>query len=225
MERILIKAHPRSERGKEAARKLRRRALIPAVLYGHKKETLPLSITMEELKKVVGDKDKEHALHALKVEGRDDLGEKLIMIKEIQIDPLGQEYLHVDLYEVKMDEKITVPVTVHVTGKSEGVKTGGILQYITREIEVRCFPNQIPEHVELDISPLNIGDSLHVRDLTLPEGVEILSQPDLPIVSVVAPTIEKEVAAPEKEVTEAAPAEAEAAGEKKAEEKTPEKEK
>ena len=223
MERILIKAHLRSETGKGAVRKLRGKSLIPAVLYGHKRDTMSLSINMDELKKVVGDKDKEHALHALKVEGRDDLGEKLIMIKEIQVDPLGQEYLHVDLYEVKMDEKITVPVTVHVTGKAEGVKIGGILQYITREIEVRCFPNQIPEHVELDISPLNIGDSLHVRDLTLPEGVEILSQPDLPIVSVVAPTIEKEVAAPE--VTEAAPAEAEAAGEKKAEEKTPEKEK
>jgi large subunit ribosomal protein L25 len=184
---------------------------------------MSLSINLDELKKVVGDKDKEHALHALKVEGRDDLGEKLIMIKEIQVDPLGQEYLHVDLYEVKMDEKIIVPVTVHLTGKAEGVKLGGIIQYITREIEVRCFPNQIPEHVELDISALGLGDSLHVRDLKLPEGVEILSQPDLPIVSVVAPTVEKEVVAPE--VKEVAPAEAEAATEKKAEEKTPEKEK
>jgi large subunit ribosomal protein L25 len=219
MERILIKAHLRSETGKGAVRKLRGKSLIPAVLYGHKRDTMSLSINMDELKKVVGDKDKEHALHALKVEGRDDLGEKLIMIKEIQVDPLGQEYLHVDLYEVKMDEKITVPVTVHLTGKAEGVKLGGIIQYITREIEVRCFPNQIPEHVELDISALGQGDSLHVRDLKLPEGVEILSQPDLPIVSVVAPTVEKEVAV-EKEVKEE-PAEAEAAGEKKPEEKAP----
>ena len=219
MERILIKAHLRSETGKGAVRKLRGKSLIPAVLYGHKRDTMSLSINMDELKKVVGDKDKEHALHALKVEGRDDLGEKLIMIKEIQVDPLGQEYLHVDLYEVKMDEKIIVPVTVHLTGKAEGVKLGGIIQYITREIEVRCFPNQIPEHVELDISALGQGDSLHVRDLKLPEGVEILSQPDLPIVSVVAPTVEKEVAV-EKEVKEE-PAEAEAAGEKKPEEKAP----
>jgi large subunit ribosomal protein L25 len=221
MERILIKAHLRSETGKGEVRRLRGKSLIPAVLYGHKRDTISLSINLDELKKVVGDKDKEHALHALKVEGREDLGEKLIMIKEIQVDPLGQEYLHVDLYEVKMDEKITVPVTVHLTGKAEGVKLGGIIQYITREIEVRCFPNQIPEHVELDISALGQGDSLHVRDLKLPEGVEILSQPDLPIVSVVAPTVEKEVAV-EKEVKEE-PAEAEAAGEKKPEEKAPEK--
>jgi large subunit ribosomal protein L25 len=224
MERILIKAQLRSGTGKGAARKLRRKELIPAILYGHKRESLPLVINLEELKKVLGDREREHALHALKVEGRDNLGEKLVMIKEIQIDPLGEEYLHVDLYEVKMDEKITVPVMVHIVGKAEGVKIGGILQYIMREIEVRCFPTQIPEHVELDISALGIGDSLHVRDLKVPEGVEILSPPDLPIVSVVAPTVEKEVVV-EKEVKEVAPAEAEAATEKKAEEKAPEKEK
>jgi large subunit ribosomal protein L25 len=222
MERILIKAQLRNETGKGAARKMRRRESIPAILYGHRRESLPLVINLEELKKIVGDKEKEHALHTLKVDGREDLGEKLVMLKEIQLDPLGEEYLHVDLYEVKMDEKITVPITIHLAGKAEGVKVGGILQYITREIEVRCLPTQIPEHVELDISALCIGDSLHVRDLKLPEGIETLAQPDLPIVSVVAPTVEKEEVV-EKEVKEAAPAEAEAAEEKKVEEKTPEK--
>jgi len=221
MERILITAQLRSESGKGAARRMRQRGLIPAILYGHKRKSLPLIVNLEELKKVLGDKEREHALHALKVEGRDDLGEKLIMIKEIQVDPLGEKYLHVDFYEVKMGEKITVPVMIYLVGKAEGVKEGGILEHITREVEVRCFPTKIPEHIELDTSALGIGDSLHVRDLKIPEGVEILTLPDLPIVSVVAPTVEKEVIV--EKVVEEVPAEAEAAAEKKVEEKIPEK--
>lgn len=225
MERILIRATLRKETGKGAARRLRRKSMVPAILYGHKTESIPLSINLSELKKVVKDKDSLHALHTLKIDEDEHLGEKLIMIKDIQLDPLSEEYLHVDFYEVKLDEKITVPVTIHLAGKAEGLKAGGILQFITREIEVRCFPNQIPEHVELDISSLNIGDSLHVKDLILPEGIEVLTQADLPVVSIVAPTIEKEVALPEKPVAEASPAEGDAGVEKRSVEKSSEKEK
>jgi large subunit ribosomal protein L25 len=140
------------------------------------------------------------------------------MIKELQRDPLTQKILHVDLYTVRMDEKIIVPVRLNVVGKAPGVQKGGILQLILREIEVKCFPADIPSSFDIDVSTLEIGQSLHVSDLVIPKNIEIHEDSGAPIVSVIAPTVVKEEA-PAPEAAAAADAAAAPASDKKAAEK------
>jgi large subunit ribosomal protein L25 len=216
----VIKALGRNERGKNAAYSLREKGLIPAVLYGHNFPPVALSISAGELTamlKPVGHSAGEHALHKLSIEDRKDIPLKDIMIKEIQRDPITQKILHVDLYAVRMDEKIIVPVRINVTGKAPGVQKGGILQQILREVKIKCFPSDIPQAFDIDVSALDIGQSLHISDLTLPANIEIHEELSAAVVGVIAPTVVKEEV-PAVEEGAAVPAAAEAEkkpGEKK----------
>ena len=144
-----------------------------------------------------------------------------MLVKELQRDPIFGEPLHADLYAVDLTQALQVSVPIHLTGTAQGVSLGGgILDHALRELELECLPDAIPEEIAVDVSALDVGDSLHVRDLSLPEGVTLKSAPELPVVSVVAPGAEEEpVAAEEEEALEGeAPAAAEAeAGEAKAE--------
>jgi len=143
------------------------------------------------------------------------------MIKELQINPVKRHYLHVDFFEVAMDEEITIPIPITLIGEAEGVKIGGVLQQVRRELEIRCLPSQIPDNVEIDVSSLHIGDSVHLGDIQLPPGTKALEDADLTIATVLAPTIEKEVVekVAEEKVEEEKAAAAEEAEEKKVEEK------
>jgi len=145
---------------------------------------------------------------------------KMVMLKEIQIHPLQKQTLHADFYEVSMDEMITIEVPVHVIGKSEGVKMGGILEQVLRTIQIQCFPGDIPRSIDIDVSPLKIGDSIHVKELQVEKG-KILSDLNFTVVTVVPP------AAEEKRAEEVVPEEGvEAEGKEKEEEgKGKEKEK
>jgi large subunit ribosomal protein L25 len=210
MEHRELEVALRAGRGKEAARRIRREGNIPAVLYGRKTPTFHLTVKPEELKKILTSGAKENTLIGLKVKGpgSDKVGSPVVMLKDLQIHPLDRSYLHADFYAVAMDEKIEVDIPVRLAGKAEGVKVGGIQQQAMREIRVRCLPSEIPEFLEVDVSALKIGDSLHVRDLTPPEKFEIVSEKKFTLASVVPPISEAKyeelLATPEaeKEITQ-----------------------
>ncbi len=191
----VIKAQTRKTTGKNSALRMREQGSIPAVLYGHNLPSMALSISMTDFNSILkpaAHVTGEHTLHKLSIVDRQDILEQDIMIKEIQRDPVSQKILHVDLYAVQMDEKIVVPVRINIIGKAPGVQRGGILQQILREIEVKCFPADIPQAFEVDVSNLDIGQSLHISDIAIPDTVELHEDPNAPLVSVIAPTVIKE---------------------------------
>ena len=215
-EKIKLSATSRTEKGKGVAKRLRREGKLPAVVYGHKTAPIALTIDSKQLFKLIVEGKSEHKLFGLSIEGNGKPLEKTVMIKELQIDPLKRNFLHVDFFEVAMDEEITISLAIKLVGDAPGVEMGGMLQQVRREIEIKCLPSQIPDTVEIDVSALNIGDSVHLNDIQLPEGVKVLDDADLTIATVLAPTVEKEVT-PEEAEGEVA-AEAAVAGDKKPEE-------
>ena len=220
MEQRQLEVVLRAGRGKEAARRVRREGKIPAVLYGRKTPTVHLAVKPEELKKILTSGAKENTLIGLKASGpgSDQIGAPVVMLKDLQVHPLTQSYLHADFYAVAMDEKIEIDIPIRLVGKSEGVKLGGIQQLAMREIRVRCLPTEIPEFLDVDITALKIGDSLHVRDLAPPEKFEFVTDRNHTVASVVPPISEAKyeqiVSAPEGEREIAQP---ERIGEKKEE--------
>ena len=207
MEKITIKTEKREERGKGAARSLRRNSMIPAVLYRGGAST-PIKFSKKELMHFVNTTAGKQLMVTLQFA---DGESKLALMKEFQLDPVRGELIHADFFEVSLKEKVRVPVHITTVGEPIGVKRDkGILQHLFREIEVECLPDKIPGDVEIDISELEIGQSFHVSDLTLPDDVKILTNPEEGIVTVVAHVVE-EVAAPaeEAEAPEAAAAEGE----------------
>jgi large subunit ribosomal protein L25 len=195
-----ISARTREGTGKGAARTSRRAGRIPCVLYGHGEESVSLSVDANELQRLVHSISVENTIVDLDVEG----GEPYkVLIRELQRHPFRDEFIHIDFFHVAMDEKIQVEIPVVLTGTSTGVKNkGGVLDHQLRELEVFCLPGNIPEKVELDVSDLDIGDSIHVSDIQLPD-VEILTDLDRSVVAVLAPTvIEVEEAAAEEAILE-----------------------
>ena len=197
MERISIQAEKREGAGKGIARTLRREGKVPAVLYrAGKAQSIQLS--RKELSKLINKVAGEQVMVDLQFA---DGEKKLALLKNFQVDPIRSELLHTDFFEVSLTE--TVRITVHVTTKGEpiGVKRdGGILQHPIREIMIECLPDKIPGKIELDISKLEVGQSLHVSDLRVEEGIKILTDPHEVIVNVVESAVEvapvAEVAAP-----------------------------
>jgi large subunit ribosomal protein L25 len=225
-EQEILKATARTATGKGVARRLRGKEMLPAVVYGHKTAAIPLAIKLKNLQNLLGSGKSERKIFLLSIEGNGEPAEKTVMIKEIQVDPVNRCFLHVDFFEVAMDEEVTLSLPIRLTGTPAGVLVGGVLQQVKRELSIRCLPSQIPDSLEADVSSLAIGDSVHLKDMQLPPGIKIFDDLNTTIATMLAPTIEKEVA------KEAAP-EAEAAGAAKAteekksaeeKEKKPEKE-
>jgi large subunit ribosomal protein L25 len=207
MERITIKTEKREERGKGAARSLRRESMIPAVLYRGGAST-PIKFSKKELTNFINTTAGKQMMVNLQFA---DGESKLALMKEFQLDPVRGELLHADFFEVSLKEKVRVPVHITTIGEPIGVKRDkGILQHLFREIEVECLPDKIPSNVEIDISELEIGQSFHVSDITLADDIKILTNPEEGIVTIVAPVIE-EVPVPveEAEAPEAVAAEGE----------------
>ncbi len=186
MERVALTAQVREKAGKGIARGLRRENLVPAVLYSHGR-SLPISMVNKDIRKVLNTEGGEHALINLTVEGGKDAGVKMALIKDYQVDPITGGLLHLDLMEVEMHEKVRVTVAIHLTGSSVGVKEGGILQSALRQVEVECLPTQIPDFLEADIAGLRVNESIHVRELSAPEGVRILTDEDATVVTIQPP--------------------------------------
>jgi large subunit ribosomal protein L25 len=200
MERPVLTAEIREGVGKEKAKKLRLRGLIPAVFYGPRSQTIPLVIQSKDLAKALQTEAGENVLIDLDIQKGAKSDRKVVMLKDIQIDPLQRVTLHTDFYEVAMDEMVTVEVPVHLIGKPEGTKVGGILEQVRRTIEVQCFPGDIPKSIDVDVSSLMIGDSIHVQDIQV-EKAKIISDTNFTIATVVPPVVEEEkvveAAAPE----------------------------
>jgi|Deesub1362A_J573_1020465.scaffolds.fasta_scaffold00004_185 large subunit ribosomal protein L25 len=224
MQRITLNAEMRDTVGKGAARALRRADVIPAVLYRAGK-SYPMKLQRKELVHFIKTTAGEQVIVNLKFADSD----RLALLKEYQVDPIKGELLHADFFEVSLTEEVRVTVHVVTVGEPIGVKRdGGILQHGLREIEIECLPDKIPGHIEVDVSGLETGDSIHVSDLSLPEGIKVLTDPAELVATVTAPVVE-EVAVPAAEEEEAAEApevvkkgkkEEEAEEEKKEEEKS-----
>ncbi|MBW2171654.1 MAG: 50S ribosomal protein L25/general stress protein Ctc [Deltaproteobacteria bacterium] len=201
MEIIDLKVTERHTFGKGSARTLRREGLIPAILYGPKRDSLPLTLSPLELDKIYKTTGTEQVIFNLVIENG---GTQNVtaMVKEVQSTPVAQQYLHVDFYEISLDEKIVVGILVEVTGKSKGVERGGFLQVVRHELEVSCLPTDMPDKIQVDVTDLDIGDAIHVGDLALIDKVKILADADLTVLTVVAPTVEEEELPEEEEVEE-----------------------
>jgi len=190
MERYEIKVKSRTETGKGAARKLRRNGFIPGVAYGKSLESIPLVVNPEDIRNKVN----ENAIIDLEIEETEeaDLKEEIVMIKDYQKDVINDKIIHVDFQQISMDEKINVDVPVNLVGTSVGVEEGGVLQQLLREIEVSALPDNVPEKLDLDISEMEVGDSLQIKDLEIKEDIEIVDSLEEVIVTVVTPTEEVE---------------------------------
>lgn len=193
MERPFLVAELRNKTGKGIARKLRAQGFVPAVFYGPKAESIPISVDVRSLKKTLQTEARENVLIEMDIRKNGDSVRKVVMLKDVQIDPLSGAILHVDFYEIAMDETIRVEVPLNLIGKAEGTKLGGVLEQIRRSVEIECLPGDIPKRIDVDVSSLKIGDSIHVKDLKL-EKIKIISDPNLTIATVVPPTVEEKVA-------------------------------
>ncbi len=198
LELLKIKAKLRESAGNGPARVLRRMGEIPAVIYGPGKDTNLLSITIKDLEDILKKAKVGQAILNIEIQNGA-LHTRTAMIKELQIHPVSRELLHVDFYEISMDRKIKVKIPVVTKGIAKGIDFGGMLQIIKREIEILCLPVGIPESIEIDITDLNIGDSIHVNDLVLPQGVEIPDDVNYTIVTVLTTKSEEKAVGEEGE--------------------------
>ena len=202
MELIELKTNIRTTTGNGPARRLRQKGQIPAVLYGPGTESVLLSVNISDIDMVLKKGRIGQALLNLVIPDNGETSIKTVMVKELQIQPVSRNFLHIDFYEVAMDRKIMVNVPVTTTGKAKGVELGGILQIIRRELEVQCFPLDVPKSIELDITDLDIGDSIHVGDISLQSGIEFLGEENFTVVTIVTPKIEEEEEPVEEEAEE-----------------------
>jgi len=196
-----LKATQRNTVGKSPARALRREGLIPAVLYGPKRETMSLTVSPMDLEKIYKDSGTEQVVLKLVIENGVTQN-VTVLVKEVQTSPVTRQYLHIDFLEISLDEEIVVRVPVEVTGKSIGIERGGFLQLVRHELEVSCLPMDMPEKIEVDIADLDIGDAIHVEDITLDDKIKMLSEPGHTVLTVVAPTVEEEELPEEEEELE-----------------------
>ena len=200
MEKIVVAADKRNESGKGSARTLRRAGIVPAVVYLEGQST-PIQINTKIMTRLLTSGAAEHSLITVQInENGSKTSEHPVLVKDYQLDPVSDELLHVDFMEVSLKKSMIVTVGLSISRKPKGIKEGGILQRILREIEVECLPTQIPESIEIDAEHIEIGGNLHVSDLTLPEGLKLVTNSSEVILSVRAPVIEEEVV--EEEVLE-----------------------
>ena len=221
MEQFEINATVRKKTGNGPARELRRGGRIPAVLYGPQTEPVLLSVNVRELEQIIKKGNIGSAILNLVIQN----GKKVTkpaMIKEFQSHPVSGQFLHIDFYEIDMQRKINVMIPITTQGKSKGVEAGGLLQIVRREIEVFCMPGDIPETFEIDVTDLDIGDSVHVDEIPLGDNIELASDVNFTVVTVLSPKVE---AIPEEEEEEVLEGEEEAAEGEAAETAEPEEEK
>ena len=201
---VRLKAEPRPNVGRSAARKLRARGLIPAVIYGGNDKPQPLQLTARDINAMMSQASGENVLVELEIAGEGP--NRTALVQEVQHSPVHGDIRHVDFHAISMDQMIQAEVPLEPTGTAVGVKTfGGLLEQSLRALTVECLPSDLPDRITVDVSQLNIGDSIHVRDIQLPSGVTPKVQLDLTVFSVLAPAVEEERAATEAELAPAGP--------------------
>jgi large subunit ribosomal protein L25 len=185
LELLEITANTRTKSGNGPSRVLRREGNIPAILYGPGSESVLLSISSIDLERALKKASSSQIIFNMAIQNGH-IETRTAMIKELQIHPMSRNFIHVDFYEISKDRKITVNVPVVVKGKAKGIEAGGMLQIIEREIEVLCLPFEVPESIQIDITDLGIGDSIHVKDLQVAENVEISGDKNYTILTVLS---------------------------------------
>lgn len=198
MAQYTLRVSVRDNKGKEAAKKLRRNNQIPAIFYGPDTDPLMLVVNYPDLDEIIKQTAAENIILGLQIESEEGsdsktVMSKTVMLKELQVDPLKNTYLHADFYEVSMEREVTVGIPIHLLNTPAGVLEGGILQHVRREITISCLPDQMVEHLDVDVSGLEIGDSIHIRDIDLPEGMTTNQDENLTVAVVAAPTVIPEV--------------------------------
>ena len=186
---MTIEVQPRQETGKNANRRARAAGKIPAVVYGGGKESVAIAIDRKTLLDMMKGHSGENPVFLLKLGDKD----RHAMIRNMEVDPLSRQVIHIDFQRVLMDQKVRVAVPVELVGTAFGVKTeGGMIDFVTREIHVECLPGQIPPHVDFDVTDVQVGQHVTAGELKLPEGVALLDDPDKVIVSLTHARLEAE---------------------------------
>ena len=195
MKSLSLKAFPRSLAKRSAVKKLRVTGRVPAVIYGRKIQPQNLEVTLTDIEDLIHHSVSETILVDLTVEG-EAKSRRLALVQEVQHHPLSRKVLHVDFHEVAENEKVTVTVPVETTGEAAGVKTGGgVLEHVLFKIKVRALPGELPEVITVDVTRLEIGQSIHLGEIPLPPGVEVIGDKKIPVISVAAPITEAQEAA------------------------------
>ena len=186
---VKLTAERRTAMGRSAVRKLKAAGSIPAVIYGAKDKPEPLQVSRRDINAMLSHAAGENILVELEVAGKS----RMALVQEVQHAPVGGAILHIDFHAVSMDEMIEADVPLEPTGTANGVKNmGGLLEQNLRTLAIECLPSDLPDVLRVDVSALNIGDAIHVREIPLPQGVTTRVQPDLTAFSVLAPTVEEE---------------------------------
>jgi len=196
MKSVSLKAFPRTLARRAGVKKLRARGRVPAVIYGRRTSPQNLEIGLNEIEDLIHHSVSETILVDLAVEGGGAQGQRLALVQEVQHHPLSGKVLHVDFHEVAENERVTVTVPVETVGEAAGVKTGGgVLEHVLFKIKVRALPRDLPELINVDVSQLEIGQSIHLNEIPLPTGVEVIGNKNIPVISVAAPITEAQEAA------------------------------
>jgi large subunit ribosomal protein L25 len=201
---VKLKAEPRTEVGRSAARKLKARGVIPAIIYGGKEKPQPLQVAARDINAMMSHASGENILVELEIAG--EKSNRTALVQEVQHSPIGGDILHLDFHAISMDETIQAEVPLEGVGIPNGVKNfGGLLEQSLRVLAIECLPSDLPDRITVDVSELNIGDSIHVREIQLPSGVTSKVPSELTAFSVLAPIVEEEPVVAEAEAAAAGP--------------------
>jgi large subunit ribosomal protein L25 len=200
MEEILIKADTRTGKGKSLAKKIRKEGGIPAILYGKDIKSLPITISLKEWEKL-RKQLKRNTILTMKLPESAGAADRPVMVKNVQRTVIGNTICHIDFLQVSMERKLEVEIPIFLTGTAIGLKDNGIVEQHLRAVMAECLPFQIPEKVDVDITNLGIGDSVHVHEISIP-GVKLLENPDVAIVTIIHPTGEEKALTEETLVAE-----------------------
>ncbi len=204
MAQSMLAAQVREKTGKGAARKLRQNEQIPAVFYGPDTEPIKLTINYPELEGLIKEGEGENIILDLKITSEEGSETKKVILKELQVVPVKDNFIHADFYEISMDKEITVDIPIRLVNTPVGVTLGGILQQIRRELTVTCLPDQLVDSLDVDVSELEIGDSVHIKDIEIPEGISCADEAHLTVAVMAAPSIKEEEEVEEEELEEEA---------------------
>jgi large subunit ribosomal protein L25 len=215
MAQLTLTARAREVRGKSAARKLRQKNQFPAVFYGPRVQPLPLTVNVPDLQQVLRQTSSENIILELQIQTDSGTDNHTVILKELQVDPLRPVYYHADFYEIPMDKELSFQIPLHLVNTPVGAAKGGILEHVLRELTVFCLPTKLVERIDLDVSGLDMGDSLHVRDIQLPEGIRTTQEMNQTVALVAAPVVKETKAEEEAAEGEGEAAEPGAAAEEK----------
>jgi large subunit ribosomal protein L25 len=174
MARMQLSSKTRTDFRKSVTKQLRRDGAIPATVYGKDVEPVSISVPLEEFNVLLKTPGGRLSIIELQVEGAKSKKPLTVMIQEVQRDPLTKGVIHLDLHQVKMDVEVTAHIPIRLIGEAPGIKMGGILEHFVREIDIKALPDRVPSHIDVDVSGLDLGDAIHVSDIALPEGAELI---------------------------------------------------